>query len=107
MNKDNPSNVNPFQMLGNGIGLLSIPLEEQVWLKGHIIDQYHPGEWRRDDFGHLICRDAYGDQSSPYGWQIDHITPTAIGGLNTIDNLRPLHSRRNASLGGLLGALLR
>jgi hypothetical protein len=78
-----------------------------VWAKGHIIPGYAPSEWRRDDFGHLIRYSAYGDRTSPHGWEIDHIRPSALGGGEGIDNLRPLHCKKNASLGGLLATYLK
>lgn len=78
-----------------------------VWAKGGFI----PGEdsriWRRDSFGNRICWDRYGDRGSIHGWEIDHIHPKALGGTDEIDNLRPLHCKPNASLGGGLGALIK
>ena len=63
---------------------------EHVWRKGHIDQEFNPEEWLRDDFNNLMCRIAYGDIASPFGWQIDHIVPVALGGANELSNLRPL-----------------
>jgi len=76
-----------------------------VWVKGYEIPGYLATEWRRDDFGNTIRFRDYGDRSSEFGWEIDHITPVALGGSDGIMNLRPLHYRANASLGGLLSGL--
>jgi hypothetical protein len=77
-----------------------------VWLQGHKVPGRDPDVWRQDDFGNLIRYQDYGDRNSRFGWEIDHRRPNALGGLGTLDNLRPLHCRANASLGGLLGRLL-
>ena len=77
-----------------------------VWAKGYVIPGYDSRVWRRDDAGMIICYSHYGNRSSPYGWEIDHIVATILGGSDDIANLRPLHCPVNASLGGFLGAAL-
>jgi 5-methylcytosine-specific restriction endonuclease McrA len=78
-----------------------------IWNKGQIIPGEDPAIWRRDDFGNKIRFQNKSDRSSLYGWESDHIIPRATGGTDELANLRPLHWRANASLGGLLGNLLR
>jgi len=78
----------------------------QVWAKGQPIEGFDPNDWRRDDFGWTIRYADYGDRNSAYGWEIDHVRPTALGGYDHISNLRPLHCKCNAGLGGILGGLL-
>lgn len=41
-----------------------------------------------------------------YGWEIDHIHPSGLGGPDIPENLRARHWRGNRRSGGLLGALL-
>ena len=41
----------------------------------------------------------YGDTSSNYGWEIDHIKPVAKGDTDDFDNLQPLYWRTNRSKG--------
>jgi len=66
-----------------------------------------PGdEARIDDFGHMILWSEYGNAQSPYGWEIDHQYPSALGGSDHHTNLRALHCKANRSLGGLLGNAL-
>jgi hypothetical protein len=72
---------------------------------GRVAPGYDPAVWRYDDYGHLIRFADYGDRQSAYGWEIDHIHATMLGGSDSLDNLRPLHCRQNASLGGMLGGL--
>ena len=80
----------------------------QVWLTAPPAypNQSGFGEWRLDHFGSLLKWSDHGDRNSPHGWEIDHIVPAALGGTDHPSNLRPLHWRRNAAMGGLLGALM-
>lgn len=55
-----------------------------------------------DAAGNEIHYRRYGDRDSLYGWEIDHILPVTNGGDDNIENLRVLHWRLNASLGGQL-----
>jgi hypothetical protein len=71
-----------------------------VWLRA-----FGDSEWGTDCDGWRIKRSDYGKETS-YGWEIDHVLPTALGGADHWSNKRPRHSRGNASAGGLLGALL-
>jgi hypothetical protein len=80
--------------------------KRRVWEKGRVIPGFDPAIWRWDDYGSVIRWDEYGDRNSEHGWEIDHILPNALGGLDVITNKRPLHCRRNALLGGMLGGLL-
>lgn len=78
-----------------------------VWNKGEVISGSDPALWRRDANRSVIRFSDYGDRSSEYGWEIDHIIPDALGGMNALSNLRPLHWRTNSGLGGILGAILK
>ena len=87
-------------------GLMSGELERgAVWAKGTPILGYHPDTWRRDAYGNAMKYSDFGNRGSEYGWERDHILALALGGPDTIDNIRPLHWRANASLGGVLGNL--
>lgn len=76
---------------------------EAVWRKGAIIPNYDAYVWRRDHLGNAIRRTDYGNRNSDYGWEVDHIRATALGGGDALVNLRPLHWRANATAGGRLG----
>jgi len=52
--------------------------------------------------GHLHHRNKYSDHGNTeakYGWEIDHIKPLAMGGLDNIDNLQPLQWENNRKKG--------
>jgi hypothetical protein len=87
-------------------GALFAPTDQQVWEKGHPIPDDDPNLWRRDDYGNVIKRTNYGKRDSEYGWERDHVVPSALNGADSIHNLRPLHHRLNSSLGGILGRML-
>jgi len=78
----------------------------KAWLNAHEVLGHDPAYVRRDDFGWFIQWSDYGNRQSAYGWEIDHIRPTALGGLDTASNVRALHWQNNARLGGLLGGAL-
>lgn len=71
-----------------------------AWSKARTVFGYDPRYVRQDDFGNFIEWVQYGNRNSPYGWEIDHRRPTALGGSDGAGNLRALHWRANASLGG-------
>jgi hypothetical protein len=78
-----------------------------VWEKGRPLVGHDPRYVRIDAFGHITHRHEHGNRSSPFGWEVDHIVPKALGGSDDLGNLRPLNCRRNAQLGGLLSGFLK
>lgn len=77
-----------------------------VWAKGHVMFGRDPRVYRTDDLGNVIRFSDYGNRSSTYGWEFDHFPiPAALGGTDDVLNLRPLHWRINARLGGALSGL--
>lgn len=78
-----------------------------AWNRASVVPGYDPGHARKDAFGSWIVWSEYGNRDSQWGWEIDHRTPTALGGSDRLNNLRALHWRNNAGLGGVLGSLFR
>jgi hypothetical protein len=77
-----------------------------VWIKGREIPGYDSTVWRHDAFGSVMRYADYGNRQSEYGWEIDHVVPSALGGIDAHANYRPLNCRNNAGLGGMLGNAL-
>ena len=50
---------------------------------------------RRDKCGNEIRWENYGQRSSQYGWEIDHIVPPGDGDLDSVENYQPLKWRDN------------
>ena len=65
---------------------------QQVWLRGKEVSGQDATQWRKDDCGAWIGRQYYGNRSSQYGWEIDHIKP---GGPDILPNLRLLQWENN------------
>ena len=74
-----------------------------VWSKASIDYNYNPNEYRRDYCGALIRFSDYGNTSSSFGWEIDHIWPKSLGGGDEISNLQALHWLNNRSKGDKVG----
>ncbi len=80
-------------------------LKLAVWAKGTPIPGSPSNIWRRDVYGNAMRYSDFGDRASQFGWERDHVVALALGGADTVNNMRPLHWRANATLGGMLSDL--
>ena len=69
----------------------------EVWQKGYVVKGSNDIDYRKDDYGNLMCFLKYGNRDSDLGWEIDHITPKADGGSDALSNLRPLQWQANVT----------
>jgi 5-methylcytosine-specific restriction endonuclease McrA len=76
-----------------------------VWRKGVVVPGFDSEVWRKDSEGWWIKRTDYGEVGT-YGWEIDHIIPSARGGGDQLDNLQPLHWQANRRKSDSLAALI-
>ena len=74
------------------------PIIAAVWAKGRPVPGYDPAQYRKDSCRAWMRRASYGT-TTEYGWEVDHILPTAQGGTDDISNLQPLHWRNNRRKG--------
>ena len=72
---------------------------EQVWQRATKVENYDPASIRKDACGAWILRSQYGNRSSMFGWEIDHVYPKALGGGDELDNLRAMQWENNDSKG--------
>ncbi len=78
-----------------------MPIEElkkrRVWAKALEVPWSDPALVRKDRFGYLMRYGDYGDHSSSFGWEIDHLIPVKLGGSEDEWNLEPLNWLMNHS----------
>lgn len=72
---------------------------QAVWEKAQIINFYEKDVKRKDRCGANIHRRDYGETNSSFGWEIDHIYPSSLGGSDSFSNLQPLHWKNNRAKG--------
>ncbi len=76
-----------------------------AWTACNPLQGHSPADYRVDAYGNIIGWSDYGTLGQ-YGWEIDHVLPSALGGPDARHNYRALHWRVNRSLGGMLGNAL-
>ncbi|MDP2883641.1 MAG: HNH endonuclease signature motif containing protein [Ignavibacteria bacterium] len=74
-------------------------LKLKVWGKAHPIIGQDPFLWRSDNCDAIMRFTDHGETDSKYGWEIDHIKPTSLGGADDLSNLQPLHWKNNRKKG--------
>jgi 5-methylcytosine-specific restriction endonuclease McrA len=76
---------------------ISDDIKHILWEKARKVDGYDAKSFRKDDCGAWIAWEKYGLSDNQFGWVVDHIYPKALGGDDSIENLRPLQYKNNVS----------
>lgn len=93
-------NISIFYLFVNNYHIMfSDEIIDQIWEKGRIVEGFDPATIRKDACGAWILRNQYGMTNSDYGWVIDHVYPTFLGGDDNPENLRPMQWKNNVSKG--------
>lgn len=74
-------------------------LKLAVWAKGTPISGFDSRIWRHDKCGIVMNYADHGNTNSKFGWEIDHIFPSASGGQTVLGNLQPLNWLNNRRKG--------
>lgn len=79
--------------------MYSDELIDKIWEKGRVVEGFDPATFRKDACGAWILRNQYDMKNSDYGWVVDHVYPTFLGGDDAEENLRPMQWENNESKG--------
>jgi 5-methylcytosine-specific restriction endonuclease McrA len=71
---------------------------ETAWEEAQKVRGRNPNLWRRDPYGNLMYKPAYG-RMGEYGWELDHKHPRSKGGSDRSHNLQALNTRANREKG--------
>ncbi len=66
-----------------------------VWSRATAVPGTDPNKFRKDTCGAWIAWNEHGNTDSPYGWEVDHVYPVALGGSDDLSNLQALQWENN------------
>ena len=72
--------------------------KDKLWEKARKARGRNPNRWRRDAYGNLMYKPAFGTQGN-VGWEIDHKRPKAKGGSDSPRNLQAINTNENRKKG--------
>ena len=85
------------------IEIYTVMIDEKAingaWENATKVDNFDPNQFRKDPCGAWIIRNHYGQRTSIYGWEVDHVYPQSLGGGDDSDNLRAMQWENNLSKG--------
>ena len=73
-------------------------LKRAAWSRtSPVAGQLNSWEFRKDVLGNLVRYADFGNRHSPFGWELDYIVSSALGGSTDPSNLQALHWKSNAA----------
>ena len=73
-------------------------LKRACWARtSPVSGQMNSWEFRKDCLGNLVRYADFGNRHSPFGWELEHIVPSRLGGSTDPTNLQALHWKANAA----------
>jgi len=73
-------------------------LKRACWAKtSPVSGQINSWEFRKDCLGNLLRYADFGNRHSPFGWELEFIVPTRMGGSTSPENLQALHWKATAA----------
>lgn len=89
------------------IVMINQEIINSVWNRASEVEGRDRDVWRRDPCGALIRHEDYGNRSSDFGWEIDHVVSKAYllkagaseEEIDNPENLRAMHWANNDSKG--------
>ena len=73
-------------------------LKRAIWAKtSPVSGQMNSWEFRKDCLGNLVRYGDFGNRHSPFGWELNYIVPTRLGGSTDPENLQALHWKATAA----------
>ena len=73
-------------------------LKRAAWARtSPVTGQSNSWEFRKDVLGNLVRYADFGNRHSPFGWELDLIVPSILGGSSDAENLQVLHWKAGAA----------
>jgi hypothetical protein len=73
-------------------------LKRACWARTSPVNaQLNSWEFRKDCRGNLVRYADFGNRHSPFGWELDFVIPTRLGGSTDPANLQALHWKATAA----------
>lgn len=79
--------------------VISLDTIAASWEKARIVEGFDADIIRKDACGAWIQKDMYSQPDSMYGWGVDLILPSSLGGDTAKENIRALNYRNLVSKG--------
>ena len=73
-------------------------LKRAIWARtSPVSGQINAWEFRKDCLGNMVRYADFGNRHSPFGWELEYIVPSRLGGSTDPSNLQALHWKATAA----------